>query len=82
MNKRKQRRFKLSPQALKAFQQMMFHQLSLWDAAYDLEQAIGCEVDSGKLDGLAACFGTPQTSGNLTQRDLTYWLQSAAGEDT
>jgi hypothetical protein len=73
------REFRLTPEALAAFHSMMFHKLSLWDAALDLERLIGFEVDTGAMDDLAACLGEPHTSSNLTLSDLNDWLQSHTG---
>lgn len=73
------REFRLTPEALAAFHTMMFHKLSLWDAALDLERLIGFEVDTGALDDFPFCLGEPHTSSNLTLSDLNYWLQSHTG---
>jgi hypothetical protein len=68
--------------AVDAFRRMVRHQLEMWDASSDLERILKCEVDSGGIDGLAACFGEPATAERLTAKDLRKWLEDYAGEST
>jgi len=82
MNERQEKRtFRITDEALGAFQQMMFHKLQLWDRSSELEKAIGFDVDSSELDGLASCLGDPDTAFNLTAEDLDDWLQDHAGDE-
>jgi len=46
-----------SLEAQKAFRQMLYHKVAMWDAAGDLESALTCEVDTGEMDDLAVRFG-------------------------
>lgn len=79
--KKQKRTFNLTDDALRAFQQMMFHKLKLWDYSSELEHAIGFDVDSSELDSLAACLGKPDTAFDLTAEDLDDWLQNHAGDE-
>ena len=72
----------ITDDAVHAFRQMVRHQLELWDAASDLERILKCEVDSGGIDGLAACFDAPETASKLTADDLREWLKDYAGAST
>lgn len=72
----------ITDEAVQAFRQMVRHQLELWDAASELERILKCEVDSGEIAGLAACFDEPDTADNLTAEDLREWLEDYAGEST
>lgn len=82
MRANKKRDHIITDEAVRAFRRMLRHQLELWDAASDLERILKCEVDSGGIDGLAACFGEPDTASKLTADDLRDWLEDHAGEPT
>lgn len=82
MKRAKKTEFHITDQAVSAFQRMVRHQLELWDASTELEHLLKCEVDSGCIDSLAACFGEPQDTEGLTADDLREWLEDHAGEPT
>ena len=82
MPRAKKQQFDITDDAVSAFRRMVRHQLEMWDASSDLERILKCEVDSGGIDGLAACFGEPDTANKLTADDLREWLESYAGEPT
>jgi|688.fasta_scaffold564071_2 hypothetical protein len=46
-----------SAEAQRAFRQMLYHKVAMWDAGGDLEKLLTCEVDTGQLDYLASGFG-------------------------
>lgn len=82
MKRAKKTEFHITDDAVDAFQRMVRHQLELWDASTELEHLLKCEVDSGGVGYLAACFGEPHTADQLTADDLRHWLQCNAGEPT
>lgn len=82
MIRAKKTEFHITDDAVSAFRRMVRHQLEMWDASSDLEAILKCEVDSGGIDGLAACFGEPDTADKLTADDLREWLEAYAGEPT
>lgn len=82
MHRTKKTKFNITDEAVDAFRRMVQHQLELWDAASDLEALLKCEVDSGCIDSLAACFDAPHTAHRLNKRDLREWLEAHAGEPT
>lgn len=82
MLRAKKTKFHITDDAVRAFRRMIRHKLEMWDASTELESILKCEVDSGGIDSLAACFGEPDTADNLTADDLRQWLERYAGEPT
>ena len=82
MGRTKKTEFTITDDAVQAFRRMVQHQLEMWDASTDLERILKCEVDSGGVSDLAACFDEPCTAHRLTANDLSKWLETYAGEPT
>lgn len=82
MKRAKKTAFDITDDAVDAFRRMVRHQLESWDASMDLERILKCEVDSGGVGDLAACFDEPHTTDQLTADDLRHWLERYAGEPT
>ena len=68
MTTNKTRTFSADAQA--AFRQMLYHKVAMWDASSDLEAAISCEVDTGRLDNLAVDFGPAEEVLTMDADDL------------
>lgn len=64
-----------SPEAQAAFRQMLYHKLAMWDASSDLENLLGCEVDTGMLDSLASEFGPADDALGLPDPELLETMQ-------
>ena len=64
-----------SPEAQAVFRQMLYHKVAMWDAAFELEELLSCEVDTQQLDYLASDFGPAGDVLAMADPDLLATMQ-------
>ena len=65
-----------SQEAIDAWRRLLKAKLEMWDAAYELEEALGSDCDTGSdsLDRIAADYQSPEEAWSSGANDLQQFL--------